>query len=75
MLGNPNNEMTYNNVFIITKHEIYKSKWNKTNINIYKIKKILKRHMELDIYLGRIKNNLPIMLGKWSSLYNVLRYI
>ena len=49
LLGNPDNKLIINYVFIICKHEIYKSKWNRSPINIIKIKKILKCHMELDI--------------------------
>ena len=73
LLGNPQNELIINYVIIITKHEIYKSKWNRTGINLIKIKKILKSHMDLDIYLGTIRSCLPKMLGKWSTLYNNLR--
>ena len=29
--------------------------------------------MELDIFIGTMKNALPKYLGKWSGLYNVLR--
>ena len=75
LLGNPDNELIINYIFIICKHEIYKSKCNRSPINIIKIKKILKSHMELDIYLSTVKNSLPKTLGKWSSLYNVLKNI
>ena len=52
LLGNPDYELilNYMYVFIITKHEMFKSKWNRTSINIIKIKKILKSNMDLDIY-------------------------
>ena len=73
ILGNRENEMIINYVILITKHEIYKSKWNKTNVSILKLRKILKYHMDLDIYIGTIRNSLPKTLGKWSALYNVLR--
>ena len=63
LLGNPQNELIINYVIIIAKHEIYKSKWNRTGINLIKIKKILKSHMDLDIYLGTIRSCLPKMLG------------
>ena len=73
LLGNPNNELIVNYVYIICKHEIYKGKWNRTPVNIIKIKRILKSHMELDIHLGTVNKTLPKILGKWSSLYNVLK--
>ena len=40
LLGNPDHELIINYVFIITTHEVYKSKWNRTSINLIKIKKI-----------------------------------
>ena len=73
LLGNPENELIINYVYIICKHEIYKGKWNRSPVNIIKIKKILKSHMELDIHLGTVNKTLPKILGKWSSLYNVLK--
>ena len=72
LIGNIQNETIINYVFIIIKHEIYKSKWNKNTLTIYKIKRILKDHMGLDIYLGTINNKLSKVLGKWSTLYNHL---
>ena len=75
LIGNPGNELIVNYIYIITKHKVYKSKWNKTNIKILKIKRILRSHMELNIYLGMIKNCLPKMLSKCASIYNTLRYI
>ena len=75
LLGSVDNEIIINYIFIIVKHEIYKSKWNRTETNLIKIKKILKSHMDLDIYLGTIKKCLPKILGKWSSVYNNLKNI
>ena len=39
MLGNNRNELIINNVIIIIKHEIYKRKWNKTKVGLFKLKK------------------------------------
>ena len=47
---------------------------NKCNLNKKKLKN-LKSQMELDIYVGTIKNTLAKALGKWSGFYNVLRAI
>ena len=44
----------------------------RTHRNIQKIKRVLKYHMGLEIYLGTINNNLAKVLGKWSTLYNHL---
>ena len=73
LLGNSKNELIVYNIITINKHEIYKSKWTKTKLNLIKLKKIFKTQMELEICLGTIKNNLPKVLGKWATVYNYLR--
>ena len=75
ILGDKKNNTIINPIFIVKKHEIYKSKWKKTSINLIKIQNILKSQMELDIFIGTMKNTLPEYLGKWSGFYNVLRNI
>ena len=73
LLGNSKNELIINNLINITKHEIYKSKWTNRKLNLFKLKKIFKIQMELEMYLGTIKKTLPKVLGKWSTIYNDLR--
>ena len=73
ILGNKNNDLICNYVMIVTKHEIYKAKWNKTKVTLAKVKRVLKYLMETDIYISNVNHTLPKTLGKWSSLYNVLR--
>ena len=75
ILGNRNNDLICNYVTIITKHEIYKAKWNKTRVTLAQVKKILKYLMETDIYIyiSNVNHTMPKTLGIWSSLYNVLR--
>ena len=73
LLGNPDNELIINYVYIICNHKIYKGNWNRSPASIIKIKRILKSHMEIDIHLGTVDKTLPKILGKWSSLYNVLK--
>ena len=75
LLGNSKNETIVNNIIMITKHEIYKSKWTKTKLTLHKIKVILKSQMEMELYLGTIKNRLPKVLGKWAAIYNYLQTI
>ena len=73
LIGNIQNEIIINYIFTIIKHEIYKQKWTKSQLNVYKIKRILKNHMDLEIYIGTIKNNIQKVLGNWSTLYNHLK--
>ena len=73
ILGNINNNLICIYVTIVTKHEIYKTKWNKTRVTLAKVKKILKYLMETDIYVSNVNHTLQKTIGKWSSLYNVLR--
>ena len=73
LLGNSKNGIIVNNIIMITKHEIYKSKWTKSRLNIHKVKIVIKHQMELEIYLGTIKNCLPKVLGKWALVFNNLQ--
>ena len=65
LLGNRLNKTIVNNIILMVKHEIYKSKWTKTNLSIYKMKIIIKQQMELEIYLATVK--------KWATVLNDLR--
>ena len=73
LLGNRLNETIVSNIIMIVKHEIYESKWTKTNLSIYKMKIIIKQQMELKTYLATVKNCLPKVLGKWVTVYTDLR--
>ena len=70
ILGNKKNEIIINCIIITIKHELYKSKWTKTQLNLTKIKNIIITHIELEIYSGTMKNTLPKVLGKWATVYN-----
>ena len=74
LLGNPRNEILTNCIILIVKHEIYKQKWNKNALNLFKLKRIIKSHMELDIYLGTMHSRPEKTIGKWSSIYNDLHH-
>ena len=52
ILGNRNNDFICNYVTIVTKHVIYKAKWNKIRVTLAKVKTILKYLMETDIYIS-----------------------
>ena len=73
LIGNIHNEIIINYILTIIKHEIFKQKWNKKQLNIHKIKRILKNHMDLEIYIGTVKNNVQKVLGRWSTLYSHLK--
>ena len=57
----------------ITKHEIYKSKWKGTRVNMIFLKTVFKRQMNTEMYLGTIKGSIEKTLGKWASIANALR--
>ena len=75
LLGNPRNEVVINCILLIVKHEIYKRKWNGSNLNLLKIKRIIKSHMDLDIYLVTIHGKPEKAIGKWSSIFHNLQLI
>ena len=47
LLGDIRNETVTNCILLIVKHELYKCKWNRTNITILGLKRIIKGHMDL----------------------------
>ena len=57
ILGSKEDETIVNYIILITKHEKYKSKWNQSNISLIKLKRILKHHMNMDIYVGTMRNS------------------
>ena len=70
ILGNNGNEYITNQILIVAKHEIYKSKWTKSNISLMKIQKILKYQMELEIYIATIKKYRKLLgNGQVSTMY------
>ena len=73
LLGNSRNDPVTNCIFLITKHEIYKQKWNRTRLTIHKLKIIIKHHMDLECYLGKIRGNQEKTMGKWASIYHHLQ--
>ena len=72
ILGNKDNDLLTNTLFLLRKNEIYKRKWKENIVNIEYLKRIFLRQMKVDLYIGTINNNLPRALGKWSPIHNVL---
>ena len=72
LLGNRNNEPIINTLITITKHEIYKKRWKGTHLTLNYLKLVFQKQMKMDIYTGTVNNTLPKVLGKWSTLYNLL---
>ena len=72
ILGNLHNEILVNTTFLITKHGIFKSMRKNQILTLNYLKKILKDHMDTDIYLGTIKNKIDKALRKWVQLHNEL---
>ena len=75
LLGNSKNEIVTQCIIYIVKHELYKRKWNKNNLTLPGLKRIIKSHMELDCFLGRIQGRPQKAIGKWSSIYHDLQRI
>ena len=62
-----------NYIFIICKHEIFKSKWSLKVINQDSLLKTLKEHLVIEEYISTISNRKEKTLGKWSPIYNLLK--
>ena len=73
LLGNSSNEIVTNCIILIVKHELYKRKWNKNNLTLTGLKRVIKNHMDLDCYLGTIHGRPQKAIGKWSSIYTYLQ--
>ena len=75
LLGNPANEPIVNVLFLMTKEEIFKSRCKNTILNYRYLLHIFKDQMQLEIYMGTVKNNHAKVLGKWSHIHNALSAI
>ena len=53
LLANKSNQPIVNTIILITKYEIYKSKWNNEKIDINYLKCISLRYMKVDLYIYR----------------------
>ena len=75
ILGNENNTLLTNYIFIILKHEIYKFKWKKIPYRLLFLKRSLKNYMNIELYNGKLQGTERKVLGRWSPLINHLKYI
>ena len=73
LLGCPENSVIVNYIFLIVKHEIYKSKWSKTKVTLNKIIGKLKYYLQIEEYINTISFGREKTLGKWSPIYNTIR--
>ena len=67
LLGNPSNEPIVNVLFLMTKEEIFKSRCKNTILNFRYLLHIFKDQMQLEIYMGTVKNNLAKSTRKMVS--------
>ena len=72
LLGNPANESIVNTLFLMTKEAILKSRCKNTILNFRHLLLTFKDQMQIEIYIGTVKNNLAKVLGKWSHIHNAL---
>ena len=72
LLGSPENSVIVNYIFLIAKHEIYKSKWTKTKVTLNKIIGKLKYYLKIDEYVNTISVGKEKTLGKWSPIYHTI---
>ena len=66
LLGCPDNSILVNYIFLIVKHEIYKSKWNKSKVTLQKILEKLKYYLKIDEYISTIS------IGKEKTTFTLV---
>ena len=73
VLGINDYSVLVNYIFIICKHEIFKSKWSSKVINQDSLLNTLKEYLLMEEYISTISNRKEKTLGKWSPIYNLLK--
>ena len=73
IMGDSSKSILANYIIIITKYEIYKSKWTKKIIELKFILETLKKFLSIEEYISSSSNSSKKTLGKWSPIYNLLR--
>ena len=76
LLGNTQNTILVNYVFIILKHEIYKFKWKRILYRLMFLKRSLQNYMNIELYNARVAGNEEKNLGKMvTSVEQFAKYI
>ena len=73
LLGDNTISIIANYIIIVTKHEIFKSKWTKKDLTVKDIVKRLKEYLVIEEYISNITQRTKTTLGKWSPIYNLLK--
>ena len=68
ILGFKKYSILVNYIFIIVKHEIFKSKWSKKLINMDSIVNTLKEYLIIEEYISTISHRREKTLGKFSPI-------
>lgn len=64
-----------NQVIVVAKYYIYKTKFTSKRLSITGFQLLLKRKFKNEQYIARINNSYNKFLGKWSSLFHVLNAV
>lgn len=64
-----------NQVIVVAKYYIYKTKFTSKRLSIIGFQLLLKRKFKNEQYIARINNSYNKFLGKWSSLFHVLNAV
>ena len=73
LLGNPENSIIVNYIIMVTKHEIYKSKWYKKKVALGNIIKKQQYYLHIEEYANTVSIGKEKTLGKWSPIYHTIR--
>ena len=64
-----------NNLLVVAKYYIYKTKFTSRQLSMAGFKQLLKRKFENEKYTAKINNKYVNFLSKWSALYNQLNIL
>ena len=69
----PENSIIVNYIIMVTKHEIYKSKWYKKKVTLGNIIKKLQYYLQIEEYVNTVSIGKEKTLGIWSPIYHTIR--
>jgi exonuclease III len=73
ILGNPDEDISFNFTILIAKFVIYRCKFNNRKPTIAAVKAYLKYVMEIEKYIAVTNNKVDKFYGKWASLLHKLK--